>query len=149
MILISHRGNLSGLEPGRENTTEFIQEAIDKGYDVEIDVRLLDNGLYLGHDDPDYPVELSWLAARRDFLWIHAKNFPALDFFMGHGLRVFYHQLEKHTVIGNTQFVWSHDLSEASERSIVPMLSLQDVLDNEGNDGFHGVCSDYIEGFLP
>jgi hypothetical protein len=147
MKLISHRGNLVGPEPSKENTITFIQDAIDQGYDVEIDVRLID-GLYLGHDQPDYRVDLAWLLERKDRLWVHTKNFAAMDFLIDHGLQVFYHQLEKHTVIGNTRVIWSHDISEASEKSIIPLISLEDIEEHQClNMKFYGVCSDYIKGF--
>ena len=38
MKLISHRGNLEGRKPELENNPEYIDEALSKGYDVEIDV---------------------------------------------------------------------------------------------------------------
>ena len=148
MRLISHRGNLSGPNPENENTLLHIQRAIDRGYDVEIDVRLLDGQLYLGHDSPDYPVELSWLLERKDHLWIHAKNFKAMDFLLPHDFRVFYHSVEKHVVIGNTKTAWSCDLMEATEKSVVPMIGLDDVEKYKGlAAGFYGVCSDYIGEF--
>ena len=36
MILISHRGNISGPNPERENHPEYIFEALQAGYDVDI-----------------------------------------------------------------------------------------------------------------
>ena len=36
VTLISHRGNLDGLNPERENSPDYIDEAISKGYDVEM-----------------------------------------------------------------------------------------------------------------
>ena len=38
MILISHRGNMNGIEKTKENTIEQINLALSKGYDVEVDV---------------------------------------------------------------------------------------------------------------
>ena len=38
MIYISHRGNTNGKNPARENTKSYIDEAIAKGFDVEIDI---------------------------------------------------------------------------------------------------------------
>jgi len=57
MILISHRGNINGVE-GKENHPDYIDRAIEKGYDVEIDVRQ-DNrpGFYLGHDKMEHHVD--------------------------------------------------------------------------------------------
>ena len=145
MRLISHRGNLDGPEPDKENRPTFIQAAIDLGYDVEVDVRLIDGNLFLGHDKPDYPVDIQWLLARRSSLWIHAKNFPAMNLLIDHGFQVFCHQADKHAVIGNTRYLWSCDVAEANERSVIPLISAEEIEANKGLDmRFHGVCSDYI-----
>ena len=40
MIFISHRGNISSKNTNRENSPEYIDEAIGQGFDVEIDVRI-------------------------------------------------------------------------------------------------------------
>ena len=39
MYLISHRGNLNGIEKNNENNPDYINQAISRGYDVEVDVR--------------------------------------------------------------------------------------------------------------
>jgi len=41
MKLISHRGNLFGPNPTNENNPDYILNAIELGYDVEIDVGTL------------------------------------------------------------------------------------------------------------
>jgi hypothetical protein len=148
MRLISHRGNLDGPEPDKENRPEFIQAAIDKGYDVEVDVRLIDGKLFLGHDKPDHAICIEWLLERKDRLWVHAKNFQAMDLLIEHGFQIFCHQADRHAVIGNTRYLWSCDLSEANERSVIPLISSDEVDGNKGLDmRFHGVCSDYIRRF--
>ena len=38
MILIAHRGNVNGLNPERENTVAYIEEALGQGYHCEIDI---------------------------------------------------------------------------------------------------------------
>ena len=38
MILISHRGNLDGKNESEENNPLYIEEALNAGYEVEIDV---------------------------------------------------------------------------------------------------------------
>jgi hypothetical protein len=60
MILISHRGNISGPNPERENHPDYILEALQAGYEVEIDVWFVDGKFKLGHDGPqyDFPFEL-------------------------------------------------------------------------------------------
>ena len=67
MILISHRGNIDSIIIKRENTQSYIQDAIDLGYDVEIDVWYVDflvhksSPFWLGHDEPQCEVEVDWL----------------------------------------------------------------------------------------
>ena len=58
MILISHRGNLSGPNPLRENTANYIDEAIKKGFDVEIDIWENEGDFFLGHDEPQHKLSL-------------------------------------------------------------------------------------------
>ena len=76
MILISHRGNLNGAS-AYENHPEYIQEALNQGFDVEIDVWWIDDtGFWLGHDKPQYLVDEYYLENPK--LWCHAKNLEAL-----------------------------------------------------------------------
>ena len=67
MKIISHRGNVRGAIPDRENRPSYIDCAIGNGYDVEIDVRLIAGQLWLGHDEPQYKVEHSWLQPRKEY----------------------------------------------------------------------------------
>jgi hypothetical protein len=147
MKLISHRGNVIGPLESHENEPTYIDLAIKKGFDVEVDVWLKDNILWLGHDKPDYGMNYLWFKERKDNLWIHTKNFEALNYFIDlEWARVFYHELEKHTIINNSGLIWSHDLTEANTKSIIPLLSEDDV-DNWERKNVYGVCSDYVEKF--
>jgi len=75
MILISHRGNTSAKRKELENSPTYVKQALHLGYDVEIDV-WYDNGWWLGHDEPQYKVDMNFLEDRR--FWIHCKNLQAL-----------------------------------------------------------------------
>ena len=145
MILISHRGNVTGRIPESENRPDYIQDTITLGYNVEIDVRMKEGQLYLGHDYAQYKVELEWLLERRDRLWIHTKDFESLDFLIDKGLRIFFHEQERQTIINNTNLIWSHDLRSISSKSIIPLLDLESI-DKYGHlaQDVYGVCSDYL-----
>ena len=145
MILIAHRGNINQVIPERENAPDYIDEAIAQGYEVEMDVRLIDGKLFLGHDNPDYEVSLQWLLDRNGSLWVHTKNFAALQYLIDHDLRIFYHQMENHTIINNCNLIWSHDLAEANEKSIIPLLSMADISKNPIPKNVYGICSDFVE----
>ena len=73
MHLISHRGNVNG-KTDRENKPLYIKAALALGYDVEIDVWLVDGKWWLGHDGPETPTNINFLKTKG--LWCHAKNTP-------------------------------------------------------------------------
>ena len=142
MKLISHRGNINNVNINRENTKSYIQEAINLGYDVEIDIWKTDR-LYLGHDEPIYPIDLIWLNEREKNLWIHCKNVEALSELIETNLRVFYHQKEDYTIISD-KHIWAHNLSNINNKCIIPLLSKEEI-ENWTPSEVYGVCSDYIE----
>ena len=64
MIYISHRGNISGKNRDLENTPDYIDRALDLGYDVEVDLWVHDSQLFLGHDSGHSEIDLSFLYER-------------------------------------------------------------------------------------
>jgi hypothetical protein len=64
-----------------ENNPEYIDTTILLGYEVEIDVWVIEGTFYLGHDEPQYGVTLDWLNKQKDKLWIHCKNIEAIEWF--------------------------------------------------------------------
>lgn len=76
MRIISHRGNLNG-PTSRENEPKYISEALNEGFEVEIDLWATKDKFFLGHDFLQYEVDLTFL--QRQWLWIHCKNLAALQ----------------------------------------------------------------------
>jgi len=72
LIKIAHRGNFVGRIEERENTVSYVEEAIAAGYNVEVDVWLIDKQWHLGHNFPGEKIDLSFL--ERPEIWTHAKN---------------------------------------------------------------------------
>ncbi len=143
MRFIAHRGNINGIIEDRENSPDYIDESIEKGYDVEIDLRTKEGKLFLGHDDPQYPVTLEWLIDRRNCLWIHAKDYASLKLLSTTNLQYFYHTSEAYTLTSNG-YIWSHDFNnKMTNMCIVPLLSKEEVLAYNQKD-FFAVCSDFI-----
>lgn len=144
--LISHRGNINGINPLKENTPGYIDKAISLGYDVEIDIWFTDK-LYLGHDFPEYTINQSWLKDRSKNLWVHCKNFKALSKLIDSSIKVFYHQKENHTIIGNTNIIWSHQIHEADHKSIIPLLDQNSINQyfKSPSKKLYGICSDYVQ----
>ena len=46
MIYISHRGNVDGPVKDKENNIDHIQKALNKGFEVEVDVRFNKNKFF-------------------------------------------------------------------------------------------------------
>lgn len=144
MKIISHRGNIQHPKPSLENNPDYILEAINQGYDVEIDVRIKNNELFLGHDTPDYKIDISWLYKYYDNIWIHAKTFEVLELLIDKkNLKVFYHEKEDHTIINNCNLIWSHNIKVATNKSIIPLLDIKDIKNYEYKP-VYGICTDYI-----
>tara|TARA_Y100001938_G_scaffold36350_1_gene50125 strand:+ start:1023 stop:1463 length:441 start_codon:yes stop_codon:yes gene_type:complete len=143
MILISHRGNINGRIPELENTKDYIDKAISKGYDVEIDIWFWKDNFWLGHDEPQYPVSKSYLIERYESLWIHCKNFDALTRLLEYNLKLFFHEKEEYTIISN-KYIWAHNIFNISKKCIIPLLSKKSIKEWTPIN-VYGVCSDYIE----
>tara|TARA_B100002019_G_C21274251_1_gene604291 strand:- start:6775 stop:7224 length:450 start_codon:yes stop_codon:yes gene_type:complete len=143
MRLIAHRGNISGPNKELENTADYIDQALIN-YDAEIDVRLINGSLFLGHDVAQYKVEKSWLLDRAENLWIHCKDYQSLSFLTNTPLKTFYHSSEICTAIRNEKNIWCHDLNICDNNSVIPLLSKNDLLLLKHLPKVHAVCSDFV-----
>lgn len=141
MILISHRGNLNGRVVDLENTPEYIDLAISKGFDVEIDVWLVDGKIYLGHDSPEVDIAKSFLSERKDRLWVHCKNVDMVSFLnLEKGLfNFFWHENDTLTLTSNG-YIWAYPGKQPIKNSVAVLPEInQDLI-----TGCVGVCSDFI-----
>ncbi len=141
MIIISHRGNIRGSVPDKENRPSYIDCAIGNGYHVEIDVRSIDGELWLGHDEPQYRVDHNWLNKRRHYLWLHCKNLEAAkECWEYHS---FCHTSDPFTYT-STGKIWLHDLSMGiDENTIIPLIHKDSVDEFIPDVNPFGICTDY------
>ena len=153
MKLIAHRGNVTGPDPSKENNPDYIQQAVDQGYDVEVDVRYstVDNFLYLGHDEPQYKVDWYWVSSLKERLWVHCKNIEALyEFSRGtSGFNYFWHQEDNFTLTSKN-YIWTYPNKAYTPLSVIVMPELNKNLDNFVDMRAYncfGICSDYV-GYL-
>jgi len=147
MKLISHRGNINGKKPILENSPNYVLNALEQGYDVEIDV-WFDKGWWLGHDTPEYKIEEIFLTANASRLWCHAKNMEAiieikkLNNDLNFDVHYFWHQ-EDDCTLTSKNIMWVHPKTKpiTGTISVLPEIFNQDV------SNCMGVCSDYIENY--
>ncbi len=140
MILVSHRGNISGPNPENENRPDYITEALSRGFDVEVDI-WGDKELWLGHDKPQYKCSVSFLINNYQKLWIHCKNLMAIDTLSEFKvLNYFWHQNDDHTLTSKN-FIWTYPGKHVCNKSI---LVVDDAREYAGPICF-GLCSDYLK----
>jgi hypothetical protein len=142
MILISHRGNTDGKNIEKENTPSYINSALDKGYNVEIDIWMIHNKWYLGHDEPQIEINYEFLTI--DSLWIHAKNGAALyNLLQDKKCNVFYHT-DEDWVLTSKQYIWTYPNKFLYPNSIcvMPELGYNGTIENCA-----GICSDFISRY--
>jgi len=137
MHLIAHRANLNGPVPELENNPKQIETAIRKGFDVEIDVWVIYDKIYLGHDEPQYKIDLDFL--KQSQIWAHAKNLSALEFLLNNGVHCFYHENDKFTLTSRG-FIWTYPNQKVGPKSVI--VTLDKIIDNIK---CYGVCGDYVE----
>ena len=115
---------------------------IDCGYDVEIDVRYIDNSFYLGHDVPAYKVTTEWLFDRADKLWIHCKNLKALYILKGYTkFNYFYHDKDDFTLTSKG-YVWTYPLKEICPDSVLVCPTIEQTK-FYANKNITGICTDW------
>jgi hypothetical protein len=148
MKLIAHRGNINGPNKEKENNPEYIMDAINKGYYVEIDLWVIDNKLYLGHDNPQYIIKETFLSNIKERIFCHCKNIPAINYMLQNkpNIECFYHENDK-CVLTSKGNIWHHyNTPEFTYKSIcvMPELSAKKV----DFTGCIGICTDYVENLI-
>ena len=149
MQIISHRGNTTGPNHYRENSPEYLKEALALGYDVEVDVWYQDGKIYFGHDGPKYEVgliEFEYFIPRG---WFHCKNISAMGFLSQHYMRpnFFWHQSDDYALTSH-KYIWTYPHMPTAERSIAVLPEIFNANRNDLNN-FWGICTDYCIEFDP
>ena len=141
MKLISHRGNINGKNPEMENCPSYIDDTINLGYEVEIDLWVIEKELHLGHDIPEYKIDLNWLNDRSKKLWIHCKNIEAMSFLNGidSDFNYFWHQ-EDTVTLTSKNFIWAYPGKQPIKNSIAVMPEIY----KDNTEECLGICSDYV-----
>lgn len=144
MILISHRGNINGREFDKENSPSQLERCISLGYDVEFDLRFIDGAFFLGHDTPDYKIDLGWLESVKGKSWIHCKNTEALDRLSGSDFNYFWHDTDDYTLTSKG-IIWVYPGKKLCRNSIAVK---PESWTNEKELDCLGVCTDHIVNFI-
>ena len=145
MILIAHRGNLDGVNQNKENQPDYLVSAINKGFDVEIDVRVFKNKIFFGHDEAEYKIQIDWINKYISNCWFHAKNLESLLFFNNYQFNInkkinyFWHDQDSYTLTSQG-FIWAYPGKKGGEKSIAVLPEINKT----SIESFDGICSDFI-----
>lgn len=142
MKFIAHRGNTAGPNPKRENSVDYINEALAKGFDVELDIWYINDIWYLGHDYNQYEIGFNFIWKNRTKFWCHAKNKEALfELLKYHQINCFWHQEDKYTITSK-RFIWAYPGSKLVSNSICVMPE-RVKYSHEDLKQCYAICSDF------
>jgi hypothetical protein len=140
--LIAHRGLVNGPNSKLENHPNTITQAWDMGFDCEIDLRVSDSGLWLGHDGAQYNIEEDFL--KKGPLWIHAKNLQALEYLQqDYTLNYFWHQDDDYTLTSKG-YVWAYPGQQLSKFAVNVMPEWNNTKLEDINLNCYAICSDWV-----
>ena len=140
MYLISHRGNINGIQKDDENKPEYINKALEKGFDVEIDVRFSKGKFFLGHDYDQYEIDHKFLSNKK--IWCHAKTSEALLALYETNAHYFWHQEDDYTITSKG-YIWTYPGKKLFSKSICVLPEIA----NYKEINCMGICSDFIERY--
>ena len=140
MILISHRGNISGIRSENENNPNYINTALKLGYEVEVDVRFENGKFFLGHDFSQYHINNEFLLNSK--IWCHAKTKEALEALEKIKAHYFWHQEDDYTITSKG-YIWTYPGKKLFDKSICVLPEKH----NYENFNCLGICSDFIEKY--
>lgn len=145
MILIAHRGNTHGRREQLENSPNYILQAIQAGFEVEIDVWFKDGKFKLGHDEPTYDFPFVLLENFYKSLWIHCKDVESFSKLneidkIGTKFNYFFHDVDR-GVLTSQGYIWS---IEPLDRGI---LVMPESTGNQPSPLTIGICSDYVSNY--
>lgn len=146
MRLIAHRGNYKGKNVSCENKVKYIEDALSKNFDVEIDLWKSDQAIFLGHDTPDHHVEIRFLENFKERLWIHAKSIETVEFLSKTNFNWFWHENDRVTLTSKC-ILWTYP----------EIFAEYSVINQPSNDSsfwsdrlwekkiYYGICHDDLE----
>jgi hypothetical protein len=139
MKFVAHRGNTTGPKPAVENDPIYVRQALDAGFDAEVDVWSVNGNYILGHDSPDFFVKESYLEDKR--LWCHAKNLEALKrMLLNKKIHCFWHGTDDYTITSKGH-IWTYPDKDTTSNSVMV------VTGNKIKESYkktYGICGDYV-----
>lgn len=130
----------------KRNTGKLDTNGQQLGYDVEVDLWIIEDRFYFGHDEPQYEINMNQYFYLKSMLWYHAKNLEALKWRIENNIKYyFWHQEDNFTLTSNN-YIWTYPGQKLTERSICVLPENANYTEKELNICW-GICSDFIEKY--
>ena len=144
MKFIAHRGNINGPNKLNENKPEYLKNAIKKGYHVELDLWVIEDMLFLGHDKPDYKIELDFLEKYKEKLYCHCKNIDSIYYLINKNvdIKFFFHDTDDCVLTSNKE-IWTYPGKDLTKHSICVMPERVNSYSVEDLMICQGICTDF------
>jgi hypothetical protein len=159
--LIAHRGLVDGADADKENTLTTLLAARSQGFEIETDLWYDNYKWYIGHDKPQWEINLKTLESldkhERDkdkynlhcvdhFAWLHCKNINALyqlrdRHWPGH---YFYHENDP-VVLTNYNHLWTFPGQQLTPYSICVLPEKTYSIEEIQKLNVYGFCSDIVK----
>jgi hypothetical protein len=146
MRIISHRGNLNGPSPKTENKKKTIENCINLGFDVEVDLWFESNKFFLGHDSPDELIDNSIFKSEK--IWFHIKNISTLEVIKEFRPKnYFWHEKDVCALTSSGKF-WLYPGNYISSNDAIFVLPEQSKIPLEPQQyTCYGICTDFVNRF--
>jgi len=152
MKLISHRGNIEGVNNKTENEPNNILKVIKLGYEVEVDIWKKKKNWYLGHDYPQYRIGNNnklkkFTFKKRNKYWFHCKNKEAMVSMLNiKSYNFFWHNKDDFTITSKGYF-WAYPGQILHKNTVIlfpeKFFSIKKII----KQNYYGICSDYVSLF--
>ena len=147
MKLISNKGNVYGVISEYENTPEYIEKALSSGFDVKIDLTMIDNKLYIGNEIEKHKLDIDWLEKHHNRLWLECKDIKIIERFnqidnRGAYLNYFWHENDLLTLTSRG-YVLSYGV-EVVGGSVMMLPEIND----DTIKSCYGICSNNIIEYI-
>lgn len=141
--LIAYRGNIQGNKPYFLNKPEYVDIALQYGYDAMVDVWIKDGEYWLGHDNPRYAIPTHFLSTKG--IWCRAMTREALDSMMNEKDIHCFMNGNDPIVLTNRNIMWLND----STKLFDDMKSDAVYFDPEGAEetmyrNIYAICSNNV-----
>lgn len=147
MIIYAHRGNSELSDFKLENSPKSIDVALNRGFHAEIDLRVANGQLYLGHDTPQYNISINWLLNRKSRLLCHIKEIEVFSLIKNISrLTFFVHFSDDFSLVSNGK-IWVHNQRLPLNNLCITHLITQENIENFRNKtmirSVYGIVTDY------